>query len=243
MSEPTNLFWYSSVAVQFLLCLHLLWTRLVRLHPIFTLYLACSVIRSLIAVQFKVASNGALPLSYTYFWLWSEPVLLLLQIAVAFEVHAGMWKQHASLVKPVRPLLAFALLCAVLFAALPLKAELSRFSAVQLKVIMQFEFLAKRYISTVIAVFLILSAVLYLVVIRSNLKDRLFRHENMLAAYFGIYAMCYFTLNMGWWSAPLVNHYMLSAVTLCFVIWISVLKPGRELVSGRQDSFPPSCRA
>ena len=231
MTDPTRLFWYSSVAVQFLLCLHLLWTKVARTHPVFTLYLGCSVIRSLIAMQFKVAANGALPLSYTYFWLWSEPVLLLLQIAVAFEVHGEMWKDNASLVKPVRPLLVFALLSAILFAALPLKVELSRFSAIHLRAVMQFEFLAKRYISTVIAVFLILSAVLYLVVIRSALKARMLRHEGMLAAYFGIYAICYFTLNMGWSSTPMVNHYMLSAVTLCFVIWISVLKPNPEVAS------------
>ena len=87
MSEPTNIFWYSSVAVQFFFCVHLLWTRLAKNHPIFTLYLGAAVLRSLVAIKYTVAANGALPLSYTYFWLWSEPVLLLLQIAVALEVH------------------------------------------------------------------------------------------------------------------------------------------------------------
>jgi hypothetical protein len=212
MSEPTNLFWYSSVVVQLLFCMHLLWTRLARKHPIFTLYLGCSVVRSLIAVQFTVASNGALPRGYTYFWLWSEPVLLLLQIAVALEVHAGMWKEQADVVKPARTLLYFSLLTAVVFAAIPMKAELRRFSPVHLRAVMQFEFLSKRYVSTVLAVFLVLSAVLYLVTIRNSLKSSLLRHESMLAAYLGIYAICYFVGNMGWTTAPLINHYMLSAL-------------------------------
>src|ERR1700720_3994331 len=111
MSGPLNLFWYSSVAVQLLFCIHLVWTRLAKNYPIFTLYLGCSVVGSLAAVFFMRGAMGArLPLSYTYFWLWTEPVLLLLQIAVTLEVHSGLWKQYASIVKPARPVLFFLLL-------------------------------------------------------------------------------------------------------------------------------------
>ena len=95
MSEPTNLFWYSSVTVQLLFCAHLLWTGLAKQHPVFTLYLGCAVARSLAAFYFTAGHGSVLPISYTYFWLWSEPVLLLLQIAVTLEVHAGMWKEYA----------------------------------------------------------------------------------------------------------------------------------------------------
>jgi hypothetical protein len=229
MSDPTNLFWYCSVIVQLLFCGHLLWTRLAKKHPIFTAYLGYSVLRSLIAFQFTVAANGALPRAYTYFWLWSEPILLLLQIAVTLEVHGAMWKEQGSMVAPARPLLYFSLLTAIVFAAVPMKVELSHFSPIRLQAIMQFEFLAKRYVSTVLAVFLVLSAVLYLVMIRSSLKSSVFRHEGLLALYFGIYAVAAFAINMGWGTTPLVNHYTLSAVTLCLVIWISVLKPSQDL--------------
>jgi hypothetical protein len=217
MSGPLNLFWYSSVAVQLLFCIHLVWTRLAKNYPIFTLYLGCSVVGSLAAVFFMRGAEGArLPLSYTYFWLWTEPVLLLLQIAVALEVHARMWTEHSSLVRPA-------------FAAIPLKAELSRFSAIRLQAIMQFEFLAKRYISSVLALFLVFSAALYLIAIHNSLKSSLFRHESMLAAYFGIYATAYFSINMGWAMPTLVNNCLASALTLCFVIWMSVFKPREEL--------------
>jgi hypothetical protein len=223
------LFWYSSVTVQLLFCAHLLWTGLARKHPVFTLYLGCAVARSLAAFYFTVGFNGALPLSYTYFWLWSEPVLLMLQIAVTLEVHTAMWKEYASVVKPARPMLSFLLLTAVVFAAIPVKAELSRFGTIQLQVILQFEFLAKRYISTVLALFLVFSALLFLVAVRNDVRNSILRHESMLAAYFGIYAVCYFTVNMGWASKTLANNYMLSALTLCLVIWISVIGPGQEL--------------
>jgi hypothetical protein len=232
MSGPINLFWYSSVAVQLLFCIHLVWTRLARNYPIFTLYLGCSVVGSLAAMFFMRGAMGArLPLSYTYFWLWTEPILLLLQIAVALEVHARMWTEHSALVRPARPLLFFALLTALVFAAIPLKVEISRFSAIQLRAMIQFEFLAKRYISSVLALFLVFSAALFLIAIRNGTKTSLFRHEGMLAAYFGIYAVAYFSIDMGWAMPTLVNNYLASALTLCFVIWMSVFNPREETIS------------
>jgi len=229
MSGPINLFWYSSVAVQLLFCIHLVWTRLAKNYPIFTLYLGCSVVGSLAAMFFMRGAMGArLPLSYTYFWLWTEPVLLLLQIAVALEVHARMWTEHSALVRSARPLLFFALIIAIVFAAIPLKAELSRFSALQLRAMIQFEFLAKRYISSVLALFLVFSAALFLIAIRNGSKSSLFRHEGMLAAYFGIYAVAYFSIDMGWAMPTIVNNYLASALTLCFVVWMSVFKPRED---------------
>ena len=229
MAGPTNVLWYSSVAVQLLFCVHLVWSGLAKKHPIFTVYLGCSVLSSLLAVYFMAGANGALlPLSYTYFWLWAEPILLLLQIAVALEVHSALWKEYASMVQPVRPLLLFALLMAIVAAAVPLKVELSRFGTLRLQALMQFEFVAKRYISTVLAIFLLFSALLFLVVIRNSLTISLFRHESMLSAYFGIYAIAFFLINMGWAKALVVNNYLASALTLCFVVWMSVFKPNQQ---------------
>lgn len=231
MAEPSNLFWYSSVTVQILFGAHLLWTGLAKKHPIFTLYLGCSVLRSLCAFYFTAGFGSVLPLSYTYFWLWSEPVLLLLQIAVTLEVHSSMWKEYEHVARPPKPVLYFLLLSAILFAAVPIKAELSQFGNIQLQVVLHFEFLAKRYISTVLALFLGFSALLFLVVIRNSIRSNLLRHESMLAAYFGIYAVVCFTVNMGWAKTTLANNYMLSALTLCLVIWISVFRPGPEALN------------
>lgn len=228
MTGPTNLLWYSAVAIKFLFCLYLLWSGLVRRHPIFTLYLGCAVLRSLGAMQFPALADGALTQSYTYLWLWTEPLLLLLQVGVALEVHGALWKNHRTMAKSARPLLLFSLLTALLFAALPASAEIRRFSGVPLQVVMAFEFLAKRYLSTVLAVFLIMSALLFLLVARNTVKGSLFQHENMLTVYFGIYAVAYLVVNMGWRSVLLVNNVMLSALTLCLVVWISVFRPHQE---------------
>ena len=97
MLDTTYLLWYSSIVVQFLFCLYLVWTRLAKSYPVFTIYLAVSVLSSLCGIYFMRGANGPrLPLAYTYYWLCAEPVILLAQIAVTLEVHAGMWRGHEA---------------------------------------------------------------------------------------------------------------------------------------------------
>jgi hypothetical protein len=226
MLDTTNVLWYGSIVVEFLFCIYLLWTRLARNYPIFTVCLGCSVLRSMAAMYFMKGAVGALlPLTYTHFWLWSEPVWLLLQLAVALEVHTKMWRDHGAVLRQTCPLLLFAFLAALLAAAIPVRTELARAGASHLIAAMHFEFLVKRYVSSVLAIFLILSATLFLIVVRNGLKLSLFQHEGMLAAYFGIYALAAFVIDMGWTRARFVNSYLASALTLCFVAWFSVFKP------------------
>ena len=104
MLDTTNVLWYSSLAVQLLFCMYLVWIRLAKNYPAFTACLGCSVLRALVAMYFMRGAVGArLPLSYTYFWLWSEPFWLLIQLAVALEVHAKMWKEYSSVLRQTRP--------------------------------------------------------------------------------------------------------------------------------------------
>jgi hypothetical protein len=226
MLDTTNLLWYTEIVVEFLFCLYLIWTHVAKTHPIFTLCLACSVGRSLAAMYFMRGAEGPrLPLAYTYFWLWSEPVWLLLQIAVAWEVHSKMWRGHQEVVRQTRPLLIFALLTALTAAAIPLRAEAAHVGYSRLILVMHFGITATRYISTVVAIFLILSAVLFLVVIGNGRSYNALRHEGIMATYFAIYAISAFVINTDWALAILVNGYFLSALTLCFVAWFSVFKP------------------
>ncbi len=226
MIDTTNVLWYISLTVQSVFCIYLCWTRLVKSYPAFTICLACSVIRALAAMYFMRGAIGArLPISYTYFWLWSEPFWLLLQLAVALEVHTKMWKQYAAVLSQTRPLLLFALLTALVSAGIPIRTELARAGASRLVAVMHFEFLMTRYVSSVLAIFLILSAALFLVVVRNAMNTSLFRHEGILAAYFGVYALAAFLIDMGWMRAVFVNAYLASGLTLCFVAWFSVFEP------------------
>ena len=226
MLDTTNLLWYSSIAVEFLFCLYLIWAKLAKSYPVFTLCLGCSVLRSLAAIYFMRGAVGAfLPLKYTHFWLWTEPFWLLLQIAVALEVHSKLWKDHDAVLRQTRPLLLVALLTALVSAAIPVKAELARAGASHLVAIMHFGFLVTRYVSSVLAIFLVLSAALFLIVVHNGVKTSIFRHEGMLAAYFCIYATAMLLVGMGWSRAVFVNGYLASALTLCFVLWFSVFRP------------------
>jgi len=226
MLDTTYLLWYSSIVVQFLFCLYLVWTRLAKSYPVFTIYLAVSVLSSLCGIYFMRGADGPrLPLVYTYYWLCAEPVILLAQIAVTLEVHAGMWRGHEAVVRQTRPLLLFALLTALVSAGIPVRAELLRAGSSHLIAVMQFGFLVTRYVSSVLAIFLVLSASLFLIAVHNGTKSSLFRHEGMLAAYFGIYAVATLLAGMGWVRTTLVNGYLASLLTLCFVAWFSVLKP------------------
>ena len=226
MLDTTNLLWYSSIAVQFLFCLHLVWTRLVRSFPVFTAVLGYTVARDLAAIYFMRGAVGArLPLSYTYFWLWTEPILQLLQIALAFEVHTKLWKNHRDILRQTRPLLVFVLLMALTAAAVPVRAEALRHGASRLVLMMHFGIEARRYISSVLAIFLVLSAILYFVVVGNGQKSSIFRHEGIMAAYFAIYTVTAFLIGAGFLRAVFVNGYFLSAMTLCFIAWFSAFKP------------------
>ena len=227
MIHTTNVVWYGEISVQFLFCLYLVWTRLGRDFPTFTSCLACAVLRSVAAIYFMRGAVGALlPLSYTYFWLWSQPVWLLLLIAVALEVHRKIWKDQASVVRQTRPLLLVALLVAVTFAALPLRySEANQTASSRLIALMHFEIQATQYISSVLAVFLLLSAVIYFTTIHDAWQKSIWRHEGMLAVYFGVYATASFIIELDWFRTPLVNGYIAAALTLCFVAWITIFQP------------------
>jgi hypothetical protein len=226
MLDTTNVLWYGSIAVELVFCIYLICNKISRTYPVFTVCLGYGVVRSLAAMYFMIGAVGAsLPLKYTYFWLWSEPFWLLLQLAVAFEVHTKMWKDYRAVLRQTCPLLLFAILLALVAAAIPVRAELNRTNASGLMALMHFEFLVKRYLSSALAIFLVFSAVLFLIVVRNGLKASSFQHEGMLAAYFSIYALAAFLIDMGWARAKFVNNYLASALTLCFVAWFSVFKP------------------
>jgi hypothetical protein len=226
MLDTTNVLWYGEVTVEFLFCVYLVWTHLAKLHPVFTVCLGFSVVRSLAAMYFMRGAVGPrLPLSYTYFWLWSEPIWLVLQVAVATEVHTKIWKEHRAVLRQTRPLLAFAILTALLAAAIPLRLEAAQAGASPLILVMHFGIQATRYISSVLAVFLVLSAVLFVVVVGHGGAKSEFRHEGMMAAYFAIYAIAAFLIDVGRVRAIFVNGYFVSALTLCFVAWFSVFRP------------------
>jgi hypothetical protein len=226
MLDTTNLLWYSSIAVQFLFCLHLIWTKLARNYLVFTAYLGYSVLRDLAAIYFMRGAVGSrLPLTYTYFWLWTEPISLLLQIALVLEVHTKMWRDHRDVLRQTRPLLVFALLTALTAAAIPVRAEALRPGASRLVLVMHFGIQLTRYNSTVLAIFLALSAVLYLVVVGNGRTNNAVRHDGVMAAFFAIYSVSALVIDTGWVRAMFVNGYFVSAITLCFVAWISVFKP------------------
>ena len=227
MIDTTNLLWYSEISVEFLFCVYLIWTKVAKYYPVFTLCLASSVLRSVAAMHFMrgTAVRPHLPLSYTYFWLWTEPFWLILQVALALEVHTKMWRDYRAVLRRTCPLLIVALLIALVAAAIPLRSEAAHGGASQLIVVMHFGIQATRYTSSVLAIFMLLSALLFLANVRDVRANSVFQREGIMAAYFAVYAIAAFLIDTGWVRAIFVNGYFFSALTLCFVAWFSVFKP------------------
>jgi hypothetical protein len=225
MLDTTNVLWYGEVTVEFLFCVYLIWTQLAKIHPVFTVCLGYSALQSLAAAYFMRGAIGArLPLSYSYFWLWSEPIWLLLQVAVALEVHTRIWQDHAAVLRQTRPLLVFALSTALVAAAIPLRSEALHAGSSPMVLAIHFGIQATRYISSVLAIFLALSAILFFVVVGNGGTKSELRHEGMMAAYFAIYAIAAFIIDVGRARAVFVNGYFVAALTLCFVAWFSVFR-------------------
>lgn len=225
MLDSTNLLWYSSIAVQLLFCLHLIWSKLAKSYRAFTMYLGYSVLRDVAAIYFMQGAVGPrLPLAYTYFWLWTEPLSLLLQVALAWEVHEKMWKDHCDVLRQTRSLLVFALVTAVTAAAIPVRAEAFHVGSSRLILVMHFGIQVTRYISSVLAILLVFSAILYFVVV-GNGRTNVIRHEGIMAAFFAIYTISAFLIAAHWVRTTLVNGYFVSAITLCFIAWFSAFKP------------------
>jgi hypothetical protein len=116
-------------------------------------------------------------------------------------------------------------LTALVAAALPLRAEALHKASSRLILIMHFGIQATRYVSSVLAIFLVLSAVLFFVIVGNGLGNSIVRHEGIMAAYFAIYAIAAFLIDAGWVRTTLVNGYFVSAITLCFVAWFGAFRP------------------
>jgi hypothetical protein len=136
-----------------------------------------------------------------------------------------MWSERRDVLKPTRPLLVFALLMALTAAALPVRAEAVHGGSSRLMLVMHFGIQSTRYISSVLAIFLVLSALLFIIVVGNGRTIGVARHEGVMAAYFAIYAISAFVIDAGWIRAVFVNGYFVSAITLCIVAWFGVFKP------------------
>src|SRR5271156_2171500 len=96
MLDTTNLLWYGSIAVELLFCLHLIWTKLARTYPVFTVTLGYAVARDLAAIYFMRGAIGPkLPLLH---------VLLALVRAVlaAASDCARVGSAHKNVERPSR---------------------------------------------------------------------------------------------------------------------------------------------
>ena len=75
MIDTTNVLWYSSISVQFLFCVYLVWTRLAKGYPSLRGLSGCfgGSRRSARSISCEEPSGPVFLLAYTYYWLWLSP--------------------------------------------------------------------------------------------------------------------------------------------------------------------------
>ena len=226
MPPWTEFIWYGSIGVQAALIARLMSAGLSREFPFFTSYLVISLTRTVLsAVAYPPASNGALPLAYTYFWLWTEPISLVLQTAVALEVHGAISSKEDG--RTARRILYIALAAAALVATAPLGDQSFRHGGITLVSVLQSMMRLKTSISTILAVFLIDRAAAFAIVPGALTRPRMGSHSGVLAMFFGLYAAGSLAVILAGGSlAIIVNSVFVPAITVCLLLWLYLLKPG-----------------
>ncbi len=200
MLDTTNLLWYGSIAVELLFCLYLDLDEARRSYPIFTVCLGCSVARALRRDLLYARRRRAR--AFLFATLTSgfglSPSGCSCRSRVALEVHTKMWKEHGEVLRKTRPLLLFALVTALTAAAIPLRSETIHARRLPGWSCDAFRNSATRYISSVLAIFLVLSAILFFVVVGNGEPATCSGTKECMAAYFAIYAIAAFLIDTGW---------------------------------------------
>jgi hypothetical protein len=207
--------WYASLAAQAVLLGRL---QFIRILPIFRVYLLIALIRS----GLLLALAGS---SYTAVWTATEPVLLVLQFAVAVECLRRVRASYPD-IGPVAEIVLWACSIAAMIAcAVSIAPDLH--NADWTRPVLTATAIAKRVLSTILAVLLV--AVLWSIrKIRAHVPRNTLAHARILAAYFGAnavpYALRYWGV-LGWRAG---SDVVLSGVTVCFAVWAVALSRAGE---------------
>ena len=154
-------------------------------------------------------------------WLLLHILLLLLQIAVAVEIHGAVSGNYPQFARGARRLLYAGVAMALVAAAAPLRFETARIEGLPVQAAVQVVILAKRYISTVLAVFLVLSALVFSLLYGRQPDSILNRHRVITVAYFAAYALACLVANLEYArSNRFVNTYLLPAAGACLLCWL-----------------------
>jgi hypothetical protein len=203
--------WWVSAASQGLVLGRMSWLRLLKRYPFFVSFLAAGLIRSGILLFIGQGNK-----KYTYTWVATEPLLLILMLTAAveglrltLEAYPGRRNAFTAL------LIAFAGLAVVFMV---LTSGLDFATPGDRWPVLHFMAIARRSLTGSLAVFL-LGATCWLTWLPVPERENVRLHRLLLTVYFGSAAVSQLAINVGL-SRPAMNGAALAASILCYCGWL-----------------------
>ena len=199
-----------------------------RRYPWLFTYLAVGVVCSVGLIWLTPNPRSK---AYAYAWASTEPILMLLQIAVAVEIYRLISRHYRNFDR-MRPRLFWTcFLSAAAISCLALIIDLRR--AWPSRVI-QSIILGQRVSTFALAAFVIALAV-FLRIFPIPIRPNVTAHRRIATAYFLANAAHYFTLDLAPGAAHAANIALMCLTGGCFLAWMVFLTPRGEDV----DELPP----
>jgi hypothetical protein len=213
--------WWMATGGEIVAFLKLVSSKLVTVYRCFSIYLIAIAIRSLVLMQLPVHGTA-----YTSFWMYSEPVIWLLQIGIVVELYSLVLNHYSGLQRIRLQVLNAILALAVLVSALTLYLDVTQ-TAWRYPLLQTF-FLLKRWICSLLLVFLLLMTVL-LLRYSSALSRNVVLHARIFTMYFLSYSLGYFAINVGVDVRRQVSVVLLGVACCCLLAWTLLLsKAGQD---------------
>jgi len=216
-----DVLWWLSASSQALVLLRLAWLRVVRRYPFFFCFLAVSVTRSAILLQFDRNS-----LRYLYTWIYTEPLLLFLMLMAAVEALRRTLEAYPGRRNAVSILLVAFSIAGIVFMVA--SAGWDSNAVVRRLPLLHAMAIARRALTGSLAIFL-LAGTCCLTFLplpeRANVK----LHRLLMTIYFGSAAVSQLAINVGLPKAAM-NGAALAASILCYTGWLFFSRSGEQEV-------------
>lgn len=231
-----QLVWWLSVVAESALIFTLLRRKLYRIYPLFAAYIAADVVVSVGMMWLVPDTNSK---AYARAWSFTEPVLVVLQVAFAVELYLRI-SDHYRNFERIRPRLLWScLLSALVISLLVLFIDMP---AHWKSPLVQSIFLAKRVAAFALAAFIVVVTV-FLRIFPVPMRPNVTAHRRIAAAYFLANTCLYFTANLRPSITNPANLALMALTGGCFVAWMMCLKAEGEAVEIRPEPSPSEIHA
>ena len=219
-AQLSNAVWLSVLVAEFAAIIRLLAIRVWILLPFFCSYLVFDIARSLLLWSLGTSPNTKM---YRTVWIWTEPWAIALDVLVTFELYKALYRAYPGINRFARIVIAFGIVIAIAATFFTLTLD---FNYITWRVPdVQRLFLMKRIISSVIAIFLAITMIIFP---RAECATTIIQHGWLLTGLFVARALGFFLANLGinsdWISIP-----FLAAQCGLYLLWAIWLTPRTAL--------------